>query len=117
MLGLRNLFQLKEISACWTTEGDVIEMFRSRSVYRFERRTWADIQTILSRHIYDVWTCSPGPHLFILHAFFESLPFSHMLSSSPQLVLEKVGMQTLDTQYSEMMLWILIIGILSGIHL
>jgi hypothetical protein len=40
-----------------------------------------------------------------------------MLSSSPQLVLEKVGMQTLDTQYSEMMLWILIIGILSGIHL
>ena len=49
-----------------------------------------------------------------MHDCSKDIPFSHILSSRIRKVLDKVDIPRLENQYSEMMLWILIMGCLSG---
>ena len=54
-------------------------------------------------------------HLYLfIRDCSKDLPFSHLLSRRIRTVLERVDTQHLETQFPEMMLWIFIMGGLSG---
>jgi hypothetical protein len=54
-------------------------------------------------------------HLYLfIRDCSKDLPFSHLLSRRIRTVLKRVDTQQLETQFPEMMLWIFIMGGLSG---
>ena len=119
---LRNLSRLKEVAAFCLTEGDIIENVPfTDTADHLERRVVPLTQLEpLSKpnqtcSIYTLFGYAALAHMYLfMRDCSKDLPFSHMLSSRIRMVLEKVDMQKLENQYPEMMLWILIIGGLSG---
>ena len=119
---LRNLFCLKEVAAFYLTEGDMIENVPfTDTADRLERRVVPLTQLeplskpTQNRSIYTLFGYAALAHMYLfMRDCSKDLPFSHMLSSRIRIVLEKVDMQMLEKQLPEMMLWILIMGGLSG---
>lgn len=123
---LRKLSRLKEEAACSLKEGEALDMGYlnipfTDTASSFEHRL------ILLQQVEP--SSSPSQRLSVfmlfgyaafLHIFIfvrdcsKDLPFSHLLSLRIRTILEKVDMKQLQRQYPEMMLWILLIGGLSG---
>lgn len=119
---LRNLFRLKEVAAFRQTEGDVIENVPfTDTADHLERRVVALTQLeplsqpTQSFAVYTLFGYAALAHMYLfMRDCSKDLPFSHMLSRRIRMVLEAVDKARLQAQYPEMMLWILLMGGLSG---
>ena len=119
---LRNLSRLKEADAFWANVGDFIENIPfTDTADRLERNIIPFTQVdplSKSTQQFAIFTLFGYAALIHMYLFMrdcsKDLPFSHMLSNRTRMVLEQIDMPIFEKQFPEMMLWIYIMGGLSG---
>jgi hypothetical protein len=119
---LRTLSYLKERAAYSLIEGEEIDNIPfTDTAEHLERRLvpLTQLEPLSNQtqgcSIYVLFGYAALIHLYLfIRDCSKDLPFSHLLSRRIRTVLERVDTQHLETQFPEMMLWIFIMGGLSG---